>query len=59
MIDTIRKSIGIIMMLIAVHFAYQDIYSSDYKPWRGIIMMVFGIFGYFLISYKPNSNYSE
>ena len=59
MIDTIRKSIGIIMMLMAVHFAYQDIYSSDYKAWRGIAMMVFGIFGYFLIDYKRDSNYSE
>ena len=56
MIDTIRKSIGIIMMLIAVHFAYQDIYSSDVKHWRAILMMVFGIFGYFLIDYKRDSN---
>ena len=34
MIDIIRKSIGIIMMLIAVNLGYQDIYSSDYKVWK-------------------------
>ena len=58
--STVRKSIGALMLLIAVYFGYQTALSSEYKGgmW-GLGLIVFGGGGAYLISEKPKSNDNE
>ena len=60
MIDIIRKSIGALILLVAVYFGYQTALSSEYKGgmW-GLGLIVFGGGGAYLISEKPKSNDNE
>ena len=57
--NTVRKSIGALMLLIAVYLGYQDIFSSEDISGMYFKLTVFGCGGYYLISYKPKSNDSE
>ena len=57
--NTVRKSIGALMLLIAVYLGYQDILSSEDICGMYFKLTVFGCGGYYLISYKPKSNDSE
>ena len=57
--DTIRKSIGALMLLIAVYLGYQDIFSSEDISGIYFGLTVFGCGGYYLLFYKPKPNDSE
>ena len=57
--DIIRKSIGALMLVIAVYLGYQDIFSSEDISGMYFKLTVFGFGGYYLISYNPKSNDSE
>tara|TARA_B100001989_G_scaffold230218_1_gene188114 strand:+ start:257 stop:439 length:183 start_codon:yes stop_codon:yes gene_type:complete len=58
--NTVRKSIGALMLLIAVYFGYQTSLSSEIKGgmW-GLGLIVFGGGGAYLITDKPKSNDNE
>ena len=58
--NTVIKSIGALMLLIAVYFGYQTILSTEYKGgmW-GLGLIVFGGGGAYLVSDKPKANDSE
>tara|TARA_B100001121_G_scaffold78821_1_gene69885 strand:+ start:219 stop:401 length:183 start_codon:yes stop_codon:yes gene_type:complete len=58
--NTVRKSIGALMLLIAVYFGYQTALSSEIKGgmW-GLGLIVFGGGGAYLISDKPKPSDSE
>ena len=58
--DTVRKSIGALMLLIAVYFGYQRALSSELRGgmW-GIGLIVFGAGGAYLITDKPKTNDNE
>ena len=58
--DTVRKSIGALMLLIAVYFGYQRALASELRGgmW-GIGLIVFGGGGAYLISDKPKTNDNE
>lgn len=58
--NTVRKSIGALMLIIAVYFGYQRVLSSELRGgmW-GLGLIVFGGGGAYLISDKPKPNDSE
>ena len=57
--DIIRKSIGALMLLIAVYLGYQDIFLSEDISGIYFGLTVFGCGGYYLIYYKPKPDESE
>tara|TARA_B100001115_G_scaffold57320_1_gene42423 strand:- start:578 stop:760 length:183 start_codon:yes stop_codon:yes gene_type:complete len=58
--NTVRKSIGALMLLIAVYFGYQRALSSELRGgmW-GLGLIVFGGGGAYLITDKPKPNDNE
>ena len=58
--NTVRKSIGALMLLIAVYFGYQRVLSSELRGgmW-GLGLIVFGGGGAYLISDKPKTSDNE
>ena len=58
--NTVRKSIGALMLLIAVYFGYRTALSSEIKGgmW-GLGLIVFGGGGAYLISDKPKPSDNE
>ena len=58
--NTVRKSIGALMLLIAVYFGYQRALSAELRGgmW-GIGLIVFGGGGAYLISDKPKTSDNE
>ena len=58
--NTVRKSIGALMLLIAVYFGYQRALSAELRGgmW-GIGLIVFGAGGAYLITDTPKPNDNE
>ena len=57
--NAVRKSIGALMLLLAVYLGYQDIFSSEDISGIYFGLSVFGCGRYYLISYKPKPNENE